>query len=251
MIKHAQASGSESLDADHSAVAQQLPPSLSVTREALLDGSLLAAARANAPAEATFLSDEQLAAGMERMLSDHDPAEDLWLFGYGSLIWNPAFHYIDRTAATICGWHRRYCLWMTMARGTAENPGLMLALDRGGRCRGMAFRIAASEIRTEFSLPWRREMLIGAYAAKWVMAETAIGMVRAITFTANRNHPSYAGRISDDIIAAHLATAEGSIGSSRRYLDDTVAALAAAGLQDPGLQRLQRQVTARAEAAMV
>ena len=118
----------------------------------------------------------------------------------------------------------------------------MLALERGGRCAGMLFRIPAAEAPHELLLPWRRELFTGAYQSRWVTAMTADGPVRAATFVANRAHNRYAGRLDEALVATHLATATGSLGSCLAYLVETLEALQAAGLRDHSLERLRKLV---------
>ncbi|HVC63308.1 MAG TPA: gamma-glutamylcyclotransferase [Acetobacteraceae bacterium] len=220
------------------------PPAerIAVTREALRDGSLLAAARLRVPPGTTLLSDAAIEADLDAKLAQRPPGADVWLFGYGSLMWNPAIEFAERRPGAVHGWHRRFCLWLHMGRGAPDNPGLMLALERGGRCAGLLFRIPAAEARAELLLAWRREMFTGAYRSRWVTATTDAGPVRAATFVANRTHPRYAGRLDEAAVAARLATASGSLGSCATYLAETVGALQAAGLRDDALERLQRLV---------
>ncbi len=213
-----------------------------ITRETLRDGSLLAEARKRLPPGTLFRSDEQVQADLDAALARHPADEDVWLFGYGSLMWNPALHFVERRGGVVRGWHRRYCLWLHAGRGSPENPGLMLALDRGGSCAGVLFRIAAAEARSELLLAWRREMFTDAYNSRWVTAQTTTGPVRAVTFVANRLYHQYAGPLDDHQIAARLATASGTLGSCREYLTETVAALHAVGLRDHSLERLQRLI---------
>ena len=215
---------------------------VTITRDALRDGSLLAAARSRMLPGMRFLSDAEIEADLDATLAHHDPAADAWLFGYGSLMWNPAIHFLDRRAATVRGWHRRYCLWLEMGRGTPANPGLMLALDRGGSCGGALFRIAASEARSELLLAWRRELFTGAYRSRWVTAMTPTGPVRAMTFVVNRAHPRYTARLDEALVAERIASASGTLGSCRTYLLETLDALHALGLRDNGLERLHRRV---------
>jgi cation transport protein ChaC len=118
----------------------------------------------------------------------------------------------------------------------------MLALDRGGSCAGLLFRIPAAQARDELLLAWRRELFTGAYRSRWVTAHTAHGPVRAATFVANRTHPRYAGRLDEASVAARLASAHGSLGSCAAYLHATLGALHAAGLRDRALERLHRHV---------
>ncbi len=215
---------------------------ITVTREGLRDGSLIAAARRRVPPGTTLLSDAAIEADLDARLSYHPPGADVWLFGYGSLMWNPAIEYAERRPGAVHGWHRRFCLWLHMGRGSPENPGLMLALDRGGRGAGLLFRIPAAEARAELLLAWRRELFTGAYHSRWVTAMTDAGPVRAATFVANRAHPRYAGRLDEAAVAARLATASGSLGSCATYLAETLGALQATGLRDRALERLHRSV---------
>jgi cation transport protein ChaC len=213
-----------------------------ITRETLRDGSLLAEARKRMPPGTLFRSDEEVQADLDAALKRHPAGEDVWLFGYGSLMWNPALHFVERRGGIVRGWHRRYCLWLHAGRGSPENPGLMLALDRGGSCAGMLFRIAAAEARNELLLAWRREMFTDAYNSRWVTAQTADGPVRAATFVANRRHDRYSGPLEEREVASRLGSASGALGTCREYLDETVAALRAIGLHDHALERLQRLV---------
>lgn len=213
-----------------------------ITREALRDGSLLALARARMPQGTVCLTDAEIEADLNATLSHRPGDNDVWLFGYGSLMWNPAIEYAERRAGTVYGWHRRFCLWLHAGRGSPDNPGLMLALERGGCCAGMLFRIPAADARSELLLAWRRELFTGAYRSRWVNAMTQAGPVPAVTFVANRAHLRYAGRLDETSIAARLATASGALGSCAAYLSETVHALHSMGLRDRGLERLQRLV---------
>jgi len=217
-------------------------PTHIVNREALRDGSLLAAARLRAPPGTVFRTDAEMQADFDAILASHDPAADIWLFGYGSLMWNPALHFAERIPGKAQGWHRRFCLWLRMGRGTPENPGLMLALDRGGSCHGALFRIPAHQARDELFLAWRREMFSGAYLSRWIVVDTERGPVRAVTFVANRRYPNYAGRLPESAIAERLATAKGTLGSCAEYLENTAESLRRLGRRDRSLERLQALV---------
>ena len=217
-------------------------PNPLITSDMLRDGSLLARARANAPPGTQLRSDAEIEASLDAMLAQHPAGEDIWLFGYGSLMWNPAMHYAESRVGTVRGWHRAYCLWAPMGRGTPDNPGLMLALDRGGSSAGVLFRFPAATAREEVLLPWRREMFSGAYLARWVRVDTDVGPVPAATFIANRASPTYAGRLPEAQIAARLAVATGRLGSCVEYLEHTLAVLRAHGKTDLRLERLQQAI---------
>ncbi len=222
--------------------AEDLPEQVVITREGLLDGSLLERIRARLPPGVVARSDEEIAESLAEMLAAHDPASDIWVFGYGSLMWNPAFDYAERQVGVVRGWHRRFCLWLHMGRGSPANPGLMLALDVGGTCRGVAFRIPADKVRSELLLIWRREMFGTAYLARWVQVRTACAVVPAITFVVNRANARYAGRIDDADAAAHIAKAAGALGSCLSYFDSTVDHLGDLQIGDAGLQRIAARI---------
>jgi glutathione-specific gamma-glutamylcyclotransferase len=189
-----------------------------------------------------LLSDQELEASIERVLASHPRGDDVWVFGYGSLIWNPLFHYTQSRLATVHGYHRRYCLWSVFGRGTPDAPGMMLGLDRGGRCRGMAFRLAAAKAEDELRLLWCREMVTGAYTPRWVHARDAGGAFSAIAFVVDRAHPWYAGKVPLDKIASAVARGKGMIGSSADYLRKTCEELVAHGIADEHLFQVHEAV---------
>lgn len=213
-----------------------------ITRERLLSGAHLAAIRRRAAPDFPVRSDEEIEASLDAALAGHPAGEDVWVFGYGSLMWNPAFLHEEHRLGTIRGWHRRFCLNLTRGRGSPDCPGLMLALDRGGACRGMAFRIAAAQARGELLLVWRREMLSGSYLARWVHVATDAGPVRAVTFVVNTRHARYVGRVSEAEAAERIRRATGELGTCLDYFDRTVASLRAFGLRDAALERIGRAI---------
>jgi cation transport protein ChaC len=130
---------------------------------------------------------------------------------------------------------------MFQGRGSRETPGLMLALDHGGSCNGVAFRIAAEHARQELHVLWQREMFGGAYNARWVNLVTPDGAkIRAVTFVINRKHPRYIPELSLEQTAALIATGCGDLGSCREYLENTISHLAQLGLKDAGLERIAK-----------
>lgn len=191
------------------------------------------------------LDEEELAASRAACLAKRPPGAPVWVFGYGSLIWNPCFHYVERRVVTVVGWHRRFCLWTSIGRGTPDRPGLMLGLEPGGSCRGVAFRIAEDEVETELDIIWRREMVTAAYRPTWVTAKSEAETLRAIAFTINRAHPRYAGRLPEARIVEALATARGPVGPCCDYLFNTVAHLEELGVPDRRLAALCRAIRER------
>ena len=195
------------------------------------------------------LDPETREAGRTTALRDRPPGADLWVFGYGSLMWNPAFRHAERRSGLIQGWHRRFCLWMPAGRGTRDNPGLMLGLDRGGSCRGIVWRIAARHVENETQILWRREMIGDGYRPHWVRAHTPEGTVSAITFTVNRGHDRYVRDLTETRIVRALATAHGRLGRARDYLHNTVVHLDELGIGDGPMHRLLALVEAYDEDA--
>jgi len=153
-------------------------------------------------------------------------------------VWNPLFHFEEKRVVTTHGYHRSFCLWSRINRGTLDRPGLVLGLDRGGRCRGVAYRIAQEHAENELRLVWRREMMTGAYVPRWVNVTDGETTFRAVTFTINRASPSYAGRLPPETIIDRLTTCHGRMGPGMDYLVRTAEALRACGIVDRHLQRL-------------
>ncbi|MGE0800577.1 MAG: gamma-glutamylcyclotransferase [Lautropia sp.] len=215
---------------------------LVITRDALRDGSVFRTLRATAPPGYTWRSEEELVATLEATLAGHDPDEDLHLFGYGSLMWNPAIDYADAARADVRGWTRKFCLWLMNGRGSPEAPGLMLALDRSAGpddgCTGLAFRIRAACVRDELQLVWRREMGTGAYEAQWIDATIDGRPGRVLTFVANRTHPRYAGDLPDVEIARAIARARGQLGSCIGYFRSMADTLERHRIEDLSMRRL-------------
>jgi cation transport protein ChaC len=190
-----------------------------------------------------LMPEEEIWARLDAFLTEHGPG-DLWLFAYGSLIWKPDLEFAERRGAKLAGWHRRFCIWQRRWRGTSANPGLMLALDRGGSCRGVVYRIAAP-VREKVAEVWRREMIGYAYHPRFLPLVTEDGRVTALTFIVNRDSGRYAGKLSDEEIAEKIAAACGHIGPCASYLLDTVRHLEELGIHDRHLWRLQELVAER------
>lgn len=198
------------------------------------------------PNALTLLADDDLAPELDAMLARRASADGgLWVFAYGSLLWSPEFAFTEQRVGTLRGWHRRFCLLQRRYRGTPENPGLVLGLDRGGICRGVAFRLDDADPHATLMPVWRREMKGKGYEGRWVTVETAAGPVTALTFMVNRRSDRYAGRLSDEELARRIATACGHLGPSAEYLFRTVEACARLGIHDRHLWSLQALVAER------
>jgi len=176
----------------------------------------------------------------------------VWVFAYGSLIWNPACAIVEQRVAVAHGWHRAFCLgWDRWFRGSDEWPGLMLALDRGGTCNGVAQRLPADAVEANLGKLLRREMPFrpSPFPPRWLNVETIAGPLRAITFAIDRKSNAYVAGLPVEKIADVLATAVGHRGSMAEYLFNTVAHLEALRIDDQLLWRLQELVAERIEAA--
>ena len=185
-----------------------------------------------------LLSDAELEESLWQILEAREANEECWVFGYGSLVWNPLFHFEEKRVVTTHGYHRSFCLWSRINRGTLDKPGLVLGLDRGGRCRGVAYRIAPDKVENELRLIWRREMLLGAYIPRWVQVNDGGTQFRAVTFTINRAGPAYAGRLPPETIIDRLMNCHGRMGPGLDYLLHTVDALRECGIEDRHLREL-------------
>ncbi|SMH54859.1 gamma-glutamylcyclotransferase [Mesorhizobium australicum] len=180
------------------------------------------------------------------------PNDGFWVFAYGSLIWNPDFDFTEQRNAVARGWRRRFCLgWDYRWRGNREQPGLMLALDRGGQCNGVIFRLPDAAIEANMHRLIRREMSMvpSAFPPRWIRVETPDGPLKALTFAMNRNSGRYIGSLDDEAIADVLATACGFRGSMAEYLHATVSHLDMLGIRDRHLWRLQEMVAERLDRA--
>lgn len=214
-----------------------------ITRDDIRNGFLIRMIRdAGAPIRLTTEDEmeESQAAAIASGPPEVRAGGDAWVFGYGSLMWNPAIHYQESRIGTVHGFHRRFCLWAPLGRGTPDNPGLVLGLARGGSCKGVAYRIAGADVEEEFRVLWRREMVSDGYTPRWVTADTAEGPVTALTYVINRTCPRYAGRLPDDEAVKAIRSAAGDLGTNAEYLLSTVRHLDELGITDVRLHALVR-----------
>ena len=198
--------------------------------------------------DAQFLSEEAREESRAKIMAQHVPGQDLWVFGYGSLMWNPAIHVDESLPAHVEGFQRSFCMRLIFGRAMPDNPGLMLCLVPGGSCAGIAHRIAPEHVESESKILWMREMLSGAYVPTWVDMDLGARHVRGVTFVINAAHPRYRPDIDIEEKVNLIANAEGYLGSNRDYLFRTVAALANAGIRDSYLDDIHTRVQALVEA---
>jgi cation transport protein ChaC len=172
---------------------------------------------------------------------------DLWVFGYGSLMWRPGFSYLERVPARLIGLHRALCVFSFVHRGTPERPGLVLGLDRGGMCRGIAFRVAAAARAETVAYLRAREQVTTVYIETMrqiELEEAGRRRVRALCYTVDRSHVQYAGRLSLAESVNHVRQGSGQSGLNRDYVVETVRALEALGYRETDLHLIAERVAA-------
>ena len=166
---------------------------------------------------------------------------DLWVFGYGSLMWRPGFKFIEQVPARLIGEHRALCVYSFVHRGTPEKPGLVLGLDRGGACRGIAFRVAEKHRSATVAYLREREQVTSVYRevmrSVWLENE-ARQRVSALAYVVDRGHVQYAGRLSLAEQLRHVLQGHGQSGANREYVLSTVKAIEAEGFRETQLHQL-------------
>jgi glutathione-specific gamma-glutamylcyclotransferase len=166
--------------------------------------------------------------------------QEFWVFGYGSLMWRPGFPFVESAPALVRGYRRSLCVYSFVHRGTKERPGLVLGLDRGGSCHGLAFRVAPETWDETVSYLRAREQVTSVYVEK-TLGVTLLDSGRrltALTYTVDRLHPQYAGRLDHDGLLQHVIQGHGVSGHCTDYVANTTAHLESMGLRDPTLERL-------------
>lgn len=171
--------------------------------------------------------------------TDNQHINDFWVFGYGSLMWRPGFAHIETARARLHGYRRSLCIYSHVHRGTPDQPGLVLGLDSGGSCLGIAFRVPG-EMSDEVMVYLReREMSNRVYHEKWLRLHLADGReVQAVTYVADRTHIQYAGSLKAEDAAAIVASAQGESGANIDYVSNTIDHLRNMRVRDHALERV-------------
>jgi len=186
---------------------------------------------------------------LDRVIHEWGGHQDLWLFGYGSLIWKPEFDFAEHRPARVHGWHRALKMWSRINRGSPDNPGLVFGLLTGGSCQGLVFRIPAGQGLETLGRLWLREMPTGVYDPRWLHCTTPGGAVRALAFTLSRRSPNFTGTLPDARYREIFATAAGRYGTSLDYARQTLEELRRHGIRDQALARLLRLAESLEQAA--
>ena len=171
--------------------------------------------------------------------------DEFWVFGYGSLIWRPGFDYLERVPAKLTGLHRALCVYSFVHRGTPEQPGLVLGLDRGGACRGVAYRVDIGKRDEIIAYLREREQVTKVYLEAWrrvTLVSSPERQVRALLYCVDRSHAQYAGRLSLDAQTHLVRHGHGRSGNNRDYVLSTVEALEALGCRDRDLHLLAQRL---------
>lgn len=193
--------------------------------------------------DALLWSCEQRAASLAATLTCRPDDSPVWIFGYGSLMWNPIFEAEEVAAATLEGWHRAFCLRLIAGRGTSSHPGRMLALREGGNTSGLAFRLPEERLHEELELLWKREMVTGCYLPTWCELMLDDGRsVTALVFIMDPRHPLYESDACAGTIAPLIARASGPLGTNAQYLFSLEQELEKRGMADENLTTLAHQV---------
>jgi len=212
-----------------------------LTRESLQSGHYLD--NIELPAEFRWTQDRIDASLTDTLADRPDDGEDVWIFAYGSLMWNPLLDFDRRSVATLHGWHRSFCMRSIAGRGSPERPGRMLGLEAGGSTQGVALRLAAARRDEELGVVWRREMVGGSYRPTWAAVTLDDGtQTQAIAFVVDAGRPLFERDPSIATVAPVIARAAGSFGSNADYVFRLEDALRDSGLRDVYIESLAAEL---------
>jgi len=215
----------------------------SLTR-ALIEARLPCSAETGTPPAG--VPEAELRRGMQDVLDQRREPDGIWVFAYGSLMWEGGFAHDAVRVGTVKGLVRRYCIWDNRNRGTPERRALTLGLEREpGTCAGLAFHLAEEDVQEALWTVWKQEMTGGYYTAEWVEVAASHGPVAALTFIADPRHPLYAGALRENEVTDVLAAGVGPGGTAAAYLLQTAEAMRDRGIPDPYLERFEAEVARR------
>ena len=192
-------------------------------------------------------TEEERETSLQHTLAQLDELKDIWIFGYGSLIWRPEFEFLEERHATLLGYSRSLCLWSCVNRGTPELPGLVFGLKEGGVCEGKVYRLPNKDLMTQFRALWKREMPSDSYIASWLKCDTEQGPVTALAFVMDQGTHAYASDLTEEETLDIVLSASGNYGPCYEYVIETSDALHKAQIQDEHLAELSRLVKQRLE----
>tara|TARA_B100000945_G_scaffold314302_1_gene311713 strand:- start:430 stop:1071 length:642 start_codon:yes stop_codon:yes gene_type:complete len=184
------------------------------------------------------MDSKELSKSINDFLKGKNLEEGIWVFGYGSLMWNPDLKLAEKRNGYLKGYHRSLCLKSIVYRGSPEYHGLVFGLDYGNSCEGIVYRIEEKNIKSEIMKLWEREMFAGTYIPTWVNVKTKQGTISAVTFVINQDHKHYISNLEIEEIAERVIKAEGTCGSCHDYVRNTVTYLQNLGLRDHSLEQL-------------
>jgi len=209
-----------------------------LTREKLLNGEVERLLHDNHN-RVERMSNDQRATLVDQTLSALADSE-LWVFGYGSLIWNPALNFEEQRRCSITGFEKKFCFWTTLSRGTIECPGLMMGLVPGGNCNGVAFRIDAKNAATELDVLFRREMSYYIYKPTWIEAQCVEtkNTYKTLTFVVDKENHRFVDNLTTENIVRIIATAQGPLGRNSDYLFQLSEKMHDLGFDEPELEDL-------------
>ena len=168
------------------------------------------------------LSKDELTKTIEAVMLTHAKDRDLWVFAYGSLMWRPAFDFIETHTGLVHGLHRSFCVYSHFHRGNRKRPGLVLGLDKGGSCKGVLYKVSAKSAKSVVKYLIKREMVTNVYLPRWVSVHFNNKVVRAHTYALSRKHIQYAGKLNANKAAKYIRKSKGVSGSNIEYLINTI-----------------------------
>ncbi|MDC0093280.1 gamma-glutamylcyclotransferase [Alphaproteobacteria bacterium] len=214
--------------------------SIKLTRENITQGRLGEKIKSISGSDKVLTNDE-LIIERRKIIPDSGIGEDIYIFAYGSLLWNPTVEYEGQFLAKIFGFHRSFCMKTNLGRGSFKNPGLMLGLDQGGSCRGLAFKLKSSDAIKNIDILFQREMVTGAYIPKLLKTKLANEKtVLSLAFTVDKKHKNFFEQKDFKVKAKMIAKANGFLGSCTEYLNNTLHSLSELNIIDTEMRSIAR-----------